>query len=63
MERPFFLAVGAMIGFLSHLVLDELCSVDLNGWCRRLNQFAGSAVKLVLEVHDCKHHLLLAVGI
>jgi hypothetical protein len=40
------LAGGVMIGFLSHLVLDELCSVDFSGVRLHLNQFAGSAVKL-----------------
>ncbi|MFL5328232.1 MAG: metal-dependent hydrolase [Gemmataceae bacterium] len=40
-----FLAVGIMIGFLSHLVLDELCSVDINGVVPKLNSFAGTAVK------------------
>jgi LexA-binding, inner membrane-associated putative hydrolase len=41
-----YLAVGTMIGFLSHLVLDELCSVDFMGAKITLNKFAGSAVKL-----------------
>ena len=41
------LAAGVMIGFLSHLVLDELYSVDFNGLRIRLNSFAGSAVKFV----------------
>ncbi len=41
-----YLAVGTMIGFLSHLVLDELCSVDFSGVSIHLNQFAGSALKL-----------------
>jgi len=41
------LAAGVMIGFLSHLVLDELYSVDLRGMKVRLNQFAGTAVKFV----------------
>jgi hypothetical protein len=41
------LACGVMIGFLSHLVLDELYSVDLRGMKVRLNQFAGTAVKFV----------------
>jgi hypothetical protein len=41
-----YLAVGTMIGFLSHLVLDELFAVNLMGVVPRLNQFAGSAVKL-----------------
>jgi hypothetical protein len=40
-----FLSGGVMLGFLSHLVLDELCSVDLNGVAVHLNQFAGSALK------------------
>ena len=34
-----------MIGFLSHLVLDELYSVDFTGARLKLNKFAGSAVK------------------
>ena len=37
---------GVMIGFLSHLVLDEIYAVDLGGLVPRLNQFAGSARKL-----------------
>lgn len=36
---------GVMIGFLSHLVLDELCSVDFMGAKITLNKFAGSALK------------------
>src|SRR3954465_7382209 len=35
-----YLAFGTMIGFLSHLVLDELCSVDFRGLAPKLNQFA-----------------------
>lgn len=42
----YFLAAGVMLGFLSHLVLDELCSVDLHGAHIHLNKSAGSAVKL-----------------
>lgn len=41
----YFLAGGVMLGFLSHLVLDELCSVDLHGIHIKLNKFAGSALK------------------
>jgi len=41
-----FVAGGVMLGFLSHLVLDELCSVDFTGARVRLNKFAGSALKL-----------------
>src|SRR5205085_11873457 len=38
-----FVAGGVMLGFLSHLVLDELYSVDFMGARIRLNKFAGSA--------------------
>jgi len=41
-----FLAGATMLGFLSHLVLDELCSVDLMGARVRFNKYAGSALKL-----------------
>jgi hypothetical protein len=44
-----YLAIGTMIGFLSHLVLDELCSVDFSGVTVKLNQFAGSALKVKSE--------------
>ena len=40
-----FLAVGTMIGFLSHLVLDEIYSIDFHGVTIKFNSFAGSAVK------------------
>ena len=36
-----------MIGFLSHLILDEIYSVDFMGARLRLNKYAGSALKLV----------------
>jgi membrane-bound metal-dependent hydrolase YbcI (DUF457 family) len=42
-----YLAGGVMIGFLSHLVLDELYSVDFMGLRLRPNKFAGSALKFV----------------
>jgi hypothetical protein len=42
----FYLAGGVMLGFLSHLVLDELYSVDFMGVTVRLSKSAGSAVKL-----------------
>jgi len=40
-----FLAGGIMLGFLSHLVLDEICAIDV----RRLhvNRFSGTALKWV----------------
>jgi hypothetical protein len=40
------LAGGVMLGFLSHLVLDEIYSVDFNGVQIKLKSSAGSAVKL-----------------
>ena len=40
-----YLAGGVMVGFLSHLVLDEFCAVDFMGVRIRFNKYAGSAVK------------------
>lgn len=40
------LAGGVMLGFLSHLILDEIYSVDFNGVRVRLAKSAGSALKL-----------------
>jgi membrane-bound metal-dependent hydrolase YbcI (DUF457 family) len=39
------LAGGVMVGFLSHLVLDEIYSVDFRGIRIKLKSSAGSAVK------------------
>ena len=41
----FYLAGAVMVGFLSHLVLDEIYSVDFMGVAIRFNKYAGSAVK------------------
>jgi hypothetical protein len=41
-----FLSGAVMLGFLSHLVLDELYGVDLLGSKVRLHRHAGSALKL-----------------
>jgi len=40
-----YLAGGVMLGFLSHLLLDELYSVDFMGNRVRPNKYAGSAFK------------------
>jgi hypothetical protein len=40
-----YLAGAVMLGFLSHLVLDEIYSVDFMGVAVRFNKYAGSAVK------------------
>jgi membrane-bound metal-dependent hydrolase YbcI (DUF457 family) len=42
-----YLAGGVMLGFLSHLVLDEFYAVDFMGVRLHFNKFAGSAVKFV----------------
>jgi hypothetical protein len=42
-----FLSGAVVIGFLSHLILDEIYSVDFMGARLRLNKYAGSALKLV----------------
>jgi LexA-binding, inner membrane-associated putative hydrolase len=39
------LAIAVMMGFLSHLLLDELYAVDFRGLKPKFNQFAGSALK------------------
>lgn len=39
------LALGVMIGFFSHLLLDEIYSVDFNGIRLKLKSSAGSAMK------------------
>lgn len=40
------LAGGVLLGFLSHLILDEIYAVDFRGIKIKANQFAGTAVKL-----------------
>jgi hypothetical protein len=40
------MGAGIMIGFFSHLLLDELYAVEWRGIRVKLNKFAGSAVKL-----------------
>lgn len=60
-----FLAVGTMLGFLSHLILDEIYSVDFNGLTLRLNKFAGSALKMYSpswQANAVCYALLLGLG-
>ncbi|MFQ3593523.1 MAG: metal-dependent hydrolase [Gemmataceae bacterium] len=40
-----YLAGGVTLGYLSHLILDEIYAVDFNGLAIRTNQFAGTALK------------------
>ena len=42
----YVLAGGVMLGFLSHLILDEIWSVGFDGLLPRLKSSAGSALKL-----------------
>ena len=39
------MAGGVFIGFMSHLLLDEIYAVDFRGLRPKFNQFAGSALK------------------
>lgn len=47
MSVRLLLSAGVMIGFFSHLLLDEIYAVDFNGVRIKLNSFAGSAIKFV----------------
>jgi hypothetical protein len=58
-----FLAGAVMLGFLSHLVLDELYSVDFMGAHLRLNRYAGSALKLVSKSWPATLTTYLLLGI
>jgi membrane-bound metal-dependent hydrolase YbcI (DUF457 family) len=40
-----YLAGGVTLGYLSHLILDEVYAVDFNGLSIKTNQFAGTALK------------------
>lgn len=60
-----YLAAGVMLGFLSHLVLDELCSVGFSGAKLTLNQFAGSALKFISKSYPATlatYSLLVGLG-
>jgi len=59
------LGLGVLIGFLSHLVMDELWSVNLSGISIRLNKAAGSALKLFspsLGATFCAYVILAALS-
>lgn len=45
LRTKLFLSAGVMIGFLSHLVLDELYSVNFEGATIKLKSSAGTALK------------------
>ena len=54
-----------MIGFLSHLLLDEIYSVDFSGLKPKLNKYAGSALKFASpsrKATGLTYLLLLALG-
>ncbi len=58
-----YLAGGVMIGFLSHLVLDEIYAVDFLGFKLKLNKYAGSALKFwsSSRLATATAYLLLAI--
>lgn len=47
MQHRVIFATGTMIGFLSHLILDEIYSVNFQGIRVKLKSSAGSALKLI----------------
>jgi membrane-bound metal-dependent hydrolase YbcI (DUF457 family) len=60
-----YVAGGVMLGFLSHLVLDEIYSVDFMGAKLRLKKTAGSALKFAspsLRATAATYLVLLALG-
>ncbi len=62
MRTRVFLAVGVMIGFLSHLVLDELYSVDFRGLKIGFNKYAGSCFEVLFAFpvrEHCGLHVVL----
>ncbi len=61
-----YLAGGVMLGFLSHLVLDELYSVDFMGLRIPLNKYAGSALKFFSPswpATAATYGILMALGV
>lgn len=60
-----YLSLAVVLGFLSHLVLDEFCSVDISGVKIQLNKFAGSAFKFTSQSHAvtiATYAVLLGLG-
>jgi hypothetical protein len=65
LRKRMYFATGTMIGFFSHLALDELFAVNLMGVVPRLNKFAGSALKLTSASWTATlvtYAILLALG-
>jgi membrane-bound metal-dependent hydrolase YbcI (DUF457 family) len=63
-DRPlrWLLATGVMLGFLSHLILDEIFAVDWRGLVPRLKPSAGSALKLYSRSHFATAFCYLLLG-
>jgi hypothetical protein len=64
-ELRVFLGVGVMLGFLSHLVLDEVSGVDFRGLAPELHKYAGTSVKLQSTswlANVFSYSLMLALG-
>lgn len=47
MVKRLTFSIVAMIGFMGHLVLDEIYSINLDGLAISVNQFSGTAVKFI----------------
>ena len=61
-DSRLFMAGGITLGFLSHLVLDEVCSVDFNGIKVELKSSAGSALKFFSDSWDANLLTYAALG-
>jgi membrane-bound metal-dependent hydrolase YbcI (DUF457 family) len=57
-----YLAVGTALGFLSHLILDELCDVDFLGRRRNFNRVVGSPLKLFSRSWSATAFTYLVLG-
>ncbi|MBY0231259.1 MAG: metal-dependent hydrolase [Gemmataceae bacterium] len=60
-----YLGGAVMVGYLSHLVLDELYSIDFNGVRLKFNQFAGTALKFgspSWQATLCTYAILICLG-
>ena len=57
------LAGGVFVGFLSHLVLDEIYSVDISGVVPKLKASAGSALKLASKSVPASFLTWLVLGL
>jgi len=65
LQPRLMVSAGVMLGYFSHLLLDEIYAVDFRGLKPKLNQFAGSALKFGSKSHwatGLTYLLLAALG-